>query len=192
MWIREDAWVHANQYVSSIKPHRFSRISVCESSYLRQHHASQVRGRPCATIGRNPDAQSRSPVASQSEFPFRRPIVGGNWKCNPVEHAKLPDLVKNFSGCDEAILAKCDVYVCPSNLHLAMVHDKFNAGIMVTPQNCNFKVRGRLCDTPWGACAPRARATCARSELSRVIVRSRRAAVRSPARWRSTRWSTWA
>jgi triosephosphate isomerase len=69
----------------------------------------------------------------------RKPIVGGNWKCNPVEHAKLPDLVKNFSGCDEAILAKCDVYVCPSNLHLAMVHDKFNAGIMVTPQNCNFK-----------------------------------------------------
>merc|ERR1712127_817757 len=51
----------------------------------------------------------------------------------------MGDLVKNFSGCDEAILAKCDVYVCPSNLHLAMVHDKFNAGIMVTPQNCNFK-----------------------------------------------------
>ena len=72
--------------------------------------------------------------------------------------------MKNFSGCDEAILAKCDVYVCPSNLHLAMVHDKFNAGIMVTPQNCNFKVRHPH-DTPRRVCAPRARATSDQSEL---------------------------
>lgn len=72
--------------------------------------------------------------------------------------------MKNFSGCDEAILAKCDVYVCPSNLHLAMVHDKFNAGIMVTPQNCNFKVRHPH-DTPRRVCAQRARATSAQSEL---------------------------
>ena len=73
--------------------------------------------------------------------------------------------MKNFSGCDEAILAKCDVYVCPSNLHLAMVHDKFNAGIMVTPQNCNFKVRRGPHGTPQRACAPRASATSARPEL---------------------------
>ena len=99
-------------------------------------------------------------------LPFRRPIVGGNWKCNPVEHAKLPDLVKNFLGCDAAILDKCDVYVCPSNLHVAMVHDKFNAGVMVSPQNCNFKVRVvALPHTPRRACAARARASSARSEL---------------------------
>ena len=85
-------------------------------------------------------------------------VAGGNWKCNPVEHAKLPDLVKNYSSCDEALLAKCDVYVCPSNLHVAMVHDKFTAGVMVTPQNCNFKVRGGAQATPRRACTPRARA----------------------------------
>ena len=96
-------------------------------------------------------------------LPFCRPIVGGNWKCNPVEHAKLPDLVKNFSGCDAAILDKCDVYVCPSNLHVAMVHDKFNAGVMVSPQNCNFKVR--RCTAQHPSCAARARASSARSDL---------------------------
>ena len=69
-------------------------------------------------------------------LPFRRPIVGGNWKCNPVEHAKLPDLVKNFSGCDAAILDKCDVYVCPSPLHVAMC--KFTNGAKIAPQNMNF------------------------------------------------------
>jgi len=68
----------------------------------------------------------------------RKPIVGGNWKCNPAETAKLPELIGNFKKCAET-LDKCDVYVCPSNLHVGMVYDKFPKGIMVTPQNCNFK-----------------------------------------------------
>ena len=29
----------------------------------------------------------------------RKPIVGGNWKCNPVSAASLPELVRNFDGC---------------------------------------------------------------------------------------------
>jgi triosephosphate isomerase len=71
-------------------------------------------------------------------FAARKPIVGGNWKCNPVSASKLPELVANFDGCAE-YLDKCDVYVCPSNLHVALVVDKFKPGIQVAPQNCNFK-----------------------------------------------------
>ena len=70
----------------------------------------------------------------------RKPIVGGNWKCNPAETAKLKELVANYDGASE-VLADCDVYVCPSNLHVGMVYDKFKDGVMVAPQNCNFKVR---------------------------------------------------
>merc|ERR1719261_1852329 len=29
----------------------------------------------------------------------RKPIVGGNWKCNPASASKLPELMKNFEGC---------------------------------------------------------------------------------------------
>jgi len=68
----------------------------------------------------------------------RKPIVGGNWKCNPAETAKLKELVANYDGASE-VLADCDVYVCPSNLHVGMVYDKFKDGVMVAPQNCNFK-----------------------------------------------------
>ena len=68
----------------------------------------------------------------------RKPIVGGNWKCNPAETAKLPELVANFKPCAE-FLDKCDVYVCPSNLHVGMIYQNFAPGIMVAPQNCNFK-----------------------------------------------------
>jgi len=67
----------------------------------------------------------------------RKPIVGGNWKCNPAETAKLAELVANFAPCAE-LLDKCDVYVCPSNLHVGMVYKNFAPGIMVAPQNCNF------------------------------------------------------
>lgn len=68
----------------------------------------------------------------------RKPIVGGNWKCNPVETSKLDGLVENINACAE-FSDKCDVYVCPSNLHVGMIYGKFAPSIMVTPQNCNFK-----------------------------------------------------
>ena len=66
-------------------------------------------------------------------FMSRRPIVGGNWKCNPASAAALPELVKNINACDTS---KCDVYVCPSPLHTSMV--KFTNDAKVTPQNLNF------------------------------------------------------
>ena len=68
-------------------------------------------------------------------FMSRRPIVGGNWKCNPVSAKALPDLVANIEACDTS---KVDVYVCPSPLHVGLCNFT-NTSIMVTPQNCNFK-----------------------------------------------------
>ena len=62
-----------------------------------------------------------------------RPVVGGNWKCNPASAAKLPELVKNIEACDTS---KCDVYVCPSPLHVSMVN--FTKGAKIAPQNMNF------------------------------------------------------
>jgi len=66
----------------------------------------------------------------------RRPIVGGNWKCNPEKIEKLPELIANINACDTS---KCDVYVCPSPLHVGLCYDKFTNGACVAPQNCNFK-----------------------------------------------------
>mmetsp|Transcript_19677 Transcript_19677/g.40084 ORF Transcript_19677/g.40084 Transcript_19677/m.40084 type:complete len:261 (+) Transcript_19677:25-807(+) len=66
----------------------------------------------------------------------RRPIVGGNWKCNPEKVADLPGLIQNINDCDTS---KCDVYVCPSNLHVGICYDKFTNGAFCAPQNCNFK-----------------------------------------------------
>jgi len=65
----------------------------------------------------------------------RRPVVGGNWKCNPDAVSKLDGLVANINACDTS---KCDVYVCPSPLHVQYCSDKFTNGAKVTPQNCNF------------------------------------------------------
>jgi len=69
----------------------------------------------------------------------RRPIVGGNWKCNPDSVAKLDGLVANINACDTT---KCDVYVCPSPLHCGIVYKSFTNGACVAPQNCNFKGTG--------------------------------------------------
>ena len=80
---------------------------------------------------------SLSAGASSTSLQARKPIVGGNWKCNPAASADLPELVRNFDGCAN-YLDQCDVYVCPSNLHVSMVKDSFVPGISVTPQNCNF------------------------------------------------------
>lgn len=68
--------------------------------------------------------------------PFeRRPIVGANWKCNPEDVAALDSLVANINACDTS---KCDVYVCPSTLHIGMVYKKFTSA-NIAAQNCNFK-----------------------------------------------------
>jgi len=66
----------------------------------------------------------------------RKPIVGGNWKCNPAKPSDLEGLVANINACDTT---DCDVYVCPSPLHVDYCCGKFTNAAMVTPQNCNFK-----------------------------------------------------
>jgi len=74
-------------------------------------------------------------LASQTARHARKPVVGGNWKCNPDSISKLDGLVANINACDTS---KCDVYVCPSPLHVAYCSDKFTNGAKCTPQNCNF------------------------------------------------------
>lgn len=66
----------------------------------------------------------------------RRPVVGGNWKCNPAKTSDLEGLIANIQACDSS---KCDIYICPSPLHVALCTGKFTNGTEVTPQNCNFK-----------------------------------------------------
>ena len=51
----------------------------------------------------------------------RRPIVGGNWKTNPEKVADLESKIANINACDTT---NCDVYVCPSPLHMGLVYDK--------------------------------------------------------------------
>merc|ERR1719210_2327516 len=74
--------------------------------------------------------------ATSTIMASRRPIVGGNWKCNPDSASKLDGLIANIEACDTT---KCDVYVCPSPLHVQYCTGKFTNGALVTPQNCNFK-----------------------------------------------------
>ena len=53
-----------------------------------------------------PDDMLRQPALLRSSFTAarrmmsRRPIVGGNWKCNPASASKLPELIANINACD--------------------------------------------------------------------------------------------
>jgi len=66
----------------------------------------------------------------------RRPVIGGNWKCNPAKKADLDALIQNINDCNTE---DCDVFICPANLHVDYCSGKFTNGAKVTPQNCNFK-----------------------------------------------------
>jgi len=66
----------------------------------------------------------------------RRPVLGANFKCNPSKKADLAVLIQQINDCDTA---DCDVFVCPSNLHVDYCCGKITNGAKVTPQNCNFK-----------------------------------------------------
>jgi triosephosphate isomerase len=48
--------------------------------------------------------------------------------------SKLDELVQNINACDTRL---CDVYVCPSTLHVSTVVPKITSGALVTPQDCN-------------------------------------------------------
>merc|ERR1712217_370287 len=48
----------------------------------------------------------------------------------------MGELIANINACDTST---CDVYVCPSPLHVFYCADKFTNGAKLTPQNCNFK-----------------------------------------------------
>ncbi|MGB1607028.1 MAG: triose-phosphate isomerase, partial [Promethearchaeia archaeon] len=93
---------------------------------------------PAHAVHVQPVCFAGAPSTIPSCLRGRATIVGGNWKCNPAETAKLPELVANFGPCAD-LLDKCDVYVCPSNLHVGMIYKDFAPGIMVAPQNCNFQ-----------------------------------------------------
>merc|ERR1712166_87738 len=77
--------------------------------------------------------------ASARGMATRTPIVGGSWKCNPASISQLDELVANINMCDTS---KCEVFVCPSPLHVGLVYDKFTGGAKVCPQNCNFTGTG--------------------------------------------------
>merc|ERR1712195_310328 len=77
--------------------------------------------------------------ASARGMATRTPIVGGNWKCNPASISQLDELVANINMCDTS---KCEVFVCPSPLHVGLVYDKFTGGAKVCPQNSNFTGTG--------------------------------------------------
>jgi len=66
---------------------------------------------------------------------IRKPIVGGNWKCNPKSPAELTKLAANINKCDTS---GCEVYVCPSPMHVPLVADMITNDAVVCPQNANF------------------------------------------------------
>jgi triosephosphate isomerase len=86
-----------------------------------------------AAINELPEDQRNKLKAA---FVKRRPVVGGNWKCNPEKKSALDDLLKNINDCDTS---GCDVFVCPSTLHVDYCSGKLTNGAKVTPQDCCAK-----------------------------------------------------
>ena len=59
------------------------------------------------------DQAAAPPAPSGAPSSGRRPIVGGNWKCNPADFSELPALVANINACDRRV----DVYVSRRPAH---------------------------------------------------------------------------
>jgi len=100
---------------------------------LQRQGATFAAMAPCGL--RLASAMAAAALVATALSAGRRPVVGGNWKCNPDALSKLDGLIANIQACDTS---KCDVYVCPSPLHVAYCAGKFSNGALVTPQNCNF------------------------------------------------------
>eukprot|EP00416_Gambierdiscus_australes_P036290 CAMPEP_0171093264 /NCGR_PEP_ID=MMETSP0766_2-20121228/38979_1 /TAXON_ID=439317 /ORGANISM="Gambierdiscus australes, Strain CAWD 149" /LENGTH=249 /DNA_ID=CAMNT_0011551683 /DNA_START=51 /DNA_END=800 /DNA_ORIENTATION=- len=63
----------------------------------------------------------------------RKPIVGGNWKCNPGKLADAETLLQAWSGVDKE---KIEVFIAPTALHIGFVKEKIEAhNMMVCAQN---------------------------------------------------------
>lgn len=69
----------------------------------------------------------------------RRPVIGGNWKCNPATRDELATLIETVNKCETT---HCDVYVCPSPLHVASCLVRITNDVKICPQNCNFTGTG--------------------------------------------------
>ena len=61
-----------------------------------------VDGTSAMTMLRATPTLMRSSLSSTRRMMSRRPIVGGNWKCNPASASKLPELIANINACDTA------------------------------------------------------------------------------------------
>jgi triosephosphate isomerase (TIM) len=69
---------------------------------------------------------------------IRRPIVGGNWKCN-LNQAGVKSLVALLNEMDAD---GCDVVVAPVALHIPAAVAALKPAVSVAAQNCNFKGTG--------------------------------------------------
>jgi len=65
----------------------------------------------------------------------RKPIVGGNWKCNPATTKAATELIEAWKG-TAFDKDKIDVFICPTALHIPMVKEGIEAlGMAVAAQN---------------------------------------------------------
>jgi len=63
----------------------------------------------------------------------RKPIVGGNWKCNPGKLEDAQKLAESWASVDKD---KIDVVIAPTALHLGFVKEKLESlNMMVSTQN---------------------------------------------------------
>lgn len=80
-------------------------------------------------------------VSLLSEKMVRKPIVGGNWKCNPKGTAEVEQLITAFNACGFDA-GKVDVVIAPIGIHLPLCQAKFDPKIQVCCQNCSKEGEG--------------------------------------------------
>lgn len=66
----------------------------------------------------------------------RKPWVGGNWKCNGSVDS-LEALCSALNDKAEFTENQCDVVICPSPIHIALVKSRLNKEFRVASQNCS-------------------------------------------------------
>lgn len=65
----------------------------------------------------------------------RKPVVGGNWKCNPATLSACNDLIAAWKG-QSFDKDKIDVFICPTALHIPRVKEGIEGlGMIVASQN---------------------------------------------------------